>query len=186
MLKIILLSLSLTSMPTLANDNMNTNTDPEPFKETLQKELTNRATARYAIAAITEQSLAPAPKLFWDSYARLEILNQDRYAAVAAELQLEPGTLSAWLKGRSAAIYFRFAPQRMINTMAQATQTYYQQLMTASDKVVARHAVFYQYVLDQEKAQVEAFGLAAAGNYGDASKHLDAFIQAHQPEPQKQ
>ncbi|MFF7065637.1 hypothetical protein [Pseudomonas sp. NPDC008258] len=181
MLKTTLLLLSLASTPALAAPDMTQSTDNRVFCETLQKELTNRATARQAIEAITAQSLDPGARLFWESYARLEALNLRWYTSVAAELELEPGSLSAWLKGRSAALYYRIAPEHMLKTMAKATSSYYQELEAKTAKVAADHRDFYQYVLDQERAQVEAFALAAAGNYRSASEHLNAFVAARQP-----
>lgn len=179
MFKIALLTLTLAGGPVLANEDMQTDKPDELFVTTLKKELTNRATARYAIAAILGQDLNPTAAMFWQNYAKLEELNQARYMPVATELQLEPGTLSAWLKGRSAALYYRIAPNGMLNTMADATLKYYQELDSLTGKIAARHSEFYQYVLAQEEAQVEAFALAASGDYRKASERLDSFVQSH-------
>lgn len=183
MFKTTLLILSLASPPALAALDTTSSTDTQAFSDTLEKELTNRATARQAIGAITGQRLEPSARLFWESYARLETLNLRRYTPVAAALQLETSALSAWLKGRSAALYYRLAPERMLKTMAKATSSYHQALEATATKVPAGYRPFYQYVLNQERAQVEAFALAAAGDYTSASEHLDTFVAAHQPAP---
>jgi hypothetical protein len=183
MLKPSILTLSLICATAMANPDITTTVDLKPFKTTMQGELTNRATARYAIAAITARDLEQDAKQFWHSYAALEALNQVRYAPVAAELQLKPSALSAWLKGRSASLYYRFFPESMLKTMAKSTDSYYRELSDVTAKVAAQHRTFYMYVLEQEQAQVEALALAAAGKYREASVRLDEFIQAHQPKP---
>ncbi|MFJ4443379.1 hypothetical protein ACIPZ8_14965 [Pseudomonas sp. NPDC089422] len=183
MFKITLLILSLASTTVLANSDMTSSPNRQSFNDTLQKELTNRATARQAIEAIAAQSLEPDARLFWESYARLEVLNLQWYTPVATELRLEPSAFSAWLKGRSAALYYRITPEHMLKTMAKATISYYQALEYTTAKVAADYRPFYQYVLDQERAQVKAFTLAAAGDYRNASVHLDAFVTTHQPAP---
>lgn len=177
--KTTLLILSMACTPAMANPNMTSTTDTHAFSEILQKELTNRATAREAIEAITAPRLKPDARLFWETYAQLEVLNLHWYTPVAVDLQPEPATLSAWLKGRSAALYYCVAPERMLKRMAKAISSYYEELQATTPKVAVSQRTFYQYVLDQERAQVQAFAMAAAGDYHSASKHLNAFLTDH-------
>jgi hypothetical protein len=183
MFKTALLTLSLTCTPVLAETNMNSDVDENAFVALMQKEITNRATARYAIGAILGRDQPQAAVQFWSSYQALEALNEEVYAAPAAQLGVEPNRFSAWLKGQSAALYYWLAPKRMITTMAQATGEYYQELRADAAQVPARHEDFYQYVLRQEKVQVEAFTLADKDDYATASERLAAFVEAQRNTP---
>lgn len=159
---------------------MNTNTESKIFQTMFQKELTNRATARYAIAAIRARRLRHAERQFWSSYARLESVTEARYTIAAKALDLKPAVFTAWLQGRCAALYYRLAPARMINTMAGATDRYNRTLLRVAPHVGDPHKPLYAYLLAQEAAQVEAFALAASGDYAGASEHLLRFIKSHQ------
>lgn len=178
MFKIAVLALSLTCTSVLAETNMNSDVDETAFATLMQKEITNRATARHAIGAILERDQPQAARQFWGSYHALEVLNEDVYAAPTAQLGVAPNRFNAWLKGQSAALYYWLAPKRMISTMAQATEEYYQALRADAAQVPARHQDFYQYVLRQENVQVEAFALADKDDYATASERLAAFIEA--------
>ncbi|EFQ64456.1 hypothetical protein PFWH6_1849 [Pseudomonas fluorescens WH6] len=178
MFKIALLTLSLTCTPVLAETTMNSKADETAFAALMQKEITNRATARYAIEAILNRDQPQAARQFWSSYQALETLNEEAYAAPTTQLSVEPNRFSAWLKGQSAALYYWLAPKRMIKTMAQATGEYYKELNADAARVPARHKGFYQYVLRQENVQVEAFALADKDDYATASERLGAFVDA--------
>lgn len=150
------------------------------FLEVMQKEIDNRATARHAIASILEFKQDEASAGFWASYLELERHNATVYASQLAPLELRPTTVSPRLKGFFASVYYRWAPRKMLASMAGATRDYYMQLHSASAEVPVQYKAFYQYVLAQEQAQVEAFALAAAGRTDAAKAVLDAFLKTSQ------
>lgn len=167
---------ALTLVPFTALANQPSDSANQQFAELMQKELTNRATARKAADIFRNQKTEGGQAEFWSSYYKLEEVTLSVYTPVADSLHIEANNFMAGVKGYSAAAYQWIAPQSFVGTLLTGTSKYYEELKSSKSSIPPDYAAFFDYVLDQEEAQVKALVLAQKNDYQGAKSIMDTFV----------
>ncbi|WP_161867703.1 hypothetical protein [Pseudomonas yangonensis] len=140
----------------------------------LDKELANRAVARQVVPQLAERHSGSDQGRFWSAYAKLEALQQPRYAKQAERHGLA-NNHSGGFKAHASLLFAKLFNGAFIKMLAGATDEYLQELEALPAQTNADDQAFWDYVIAQERAQVEALALAAQKNFNAATRVLQAF-----------
>jgi len=144
----------------------------------LDKELANRAVARQVVPQLAERHAGTAQGDFWQAYAKLEKLQQSRYAAEAKRQGLATQHRSGF-KAHASLLLANWFNGAFIRMLAGATGDYLQELRALPVQQDADRQRFWRYVIAQEQAQVEALALAAGKDFKAATTVLQHFTEQH-------
>lgn len=145
------------------------------YRHALLKELNNRTLAGVVVSALAETHRGTPQGEFWLAYSQLEAKQWPLYEEQAKLHELRPGGLLLSLKAQASILYARLLPEKFIAMLSQATQAYAAEL-AALDPPPTQQA-FWDYVIAQEQAQVEAFQHAAQQDYLAARSVLVDFME---------
>lgn len=150
------------------------------FQELLEYEAENRAFALLWTQEAARETQDPDAKAFWEAYAQLELLNQEKYAPHLAQhgIAAEPGRktrTAVWASG------FVLSPEssRSIEFMRNAARDYVCKLERLQS-LATDNEDFYSYVVAQEQVQADALSLAVEGDLSGGTEAFTAFVEANQ------
>lgn len=146
------------------------------YTNALDKELANRAVARQVVPQLAERHSGSAQGEFWQAYAELEAMQQARYAEQAKRQGLA-NEHSGGFKAYASLAFANVFNASFIKMLAGATQDYLQELEALPAQNNADDQAFWEYVIAQERAQVNALALAAEEDFNGAAAVLKAFSQ---------
>lgn len=150
--------------------------DDSAYRIALEKELANRAVALKVVPQLAERHSGTAQGEFWQAYAELEATQQARYADEAKRQGL-PNEHSGGFKASASLAFEKLFNAAFINMLADATQGYLKELEALPTQSNADDQAFWDYVIAQERAQVNALALAADQDFNRAASALKAFNQ---------
>ncbi|MFV3091104.1 hypothetical protein ACNJYG_11515 [Pseudomonas sp. GW6] len=148
--------------------------DDSAYRIALDKELANRAVARQVVPQLAERHSGTAQGEFWQAYANLEARQQTRYADEAKRQGLA-NEHSGGFKAHASLAFAKLFNAAFINMLAGATQDYLKELEALPAQSNADDQAFWQYVIEQERAQVDALALAAEKDFKGAAAVLETF-----------
>lgn len=151
--------------------------DNATYLSALDKELDNRSMARQVVPALAARHGDTPQGRFWSAYTKLEQAQLERYKA-----QAQRHGLSTQGRGSSLKVYASLAFARLFNAsfiamLANATQGYLEELQAVPAQDDVADQAFWDYVIAQERAQVDALALAAERDFIGATAILQAFVQ---------
>lgn len=144
------------------------------YRQALDKELANRAVARQVVPKLAERHIGTAQGEFWQAYAELEAMQHARYADEASRQSLR-NEHRGGLKAGASLAFARLFNATFIKVLAGATERYLAELeaLPAQDDSASQR--FWDYVIEQERAQVNALALAAESDFQGATAVLANF-----------
>ncbi|MEM1152540.1 MAG: hypothetical protein AAGI44_00270 [Pseudomonadota bacterium] len=147
------------------------------FSDLFSYELQNRALAMYAMPEAERRSRGTPYHDFWSAYLSLEQQNQRVYAPVAAKYALSPDISNyTRLKASLASSVSALFPNRAVDLIKDAAISYVPQLEELRSIAPAQDRPFFDYVVDQERAQAEALTLLSSGSVSEATQRLQSFL----------
>lgn len=150
------------------------------FLKGLRHELANRAFARLAIGRMAQRFAGQAPGLFWGAYLELEVFNEPRYAAAARcwGLSTEAGLLTR-LKALVVSSVPTALHRSLLRLVHHETLKYFAWLQGLRGQGPADAQGFLDYMVAQERVQLEMMQMALAGLYAESAAHARAFFLEH-------
>lgn len=150
----------------------------------LDKELTNRAVALAVVPALAARHAGTVQGRFWLAYADLERAQVPRYQAEARRHGLG-GPRSGGFKARASRVFSWLLETPFVNLLAGATADYLAELQAVPLPDDADSRAFWLYVIEQERAQVDALALASNADFEAAAARLAGFTAAQASGPQR-
>lgn len=152
----------------------------ETFLDMFQKELDNRALAGKVVPALAEHHGDSEQGRFWaSSYSKLERLQWPVYEARGECYGIRPSVLTTWVKARLSILFAMLFPDAFVSKLADSTKAYASELEMTSPPSTRSGQAFWDYVVAQERAQVQALNLAAQAEFDDAISVLNDFVINH-------
>lgn len=139
----------------------------------LQAEINNRAVASEVVPVLAKRTNGSAKGSFWAAYTELEAQQRPLYQHHQTRHKLEVGGI--WFKVNGSLLASWIHHDGFVEKLAQATETYLAKLNAVN--VPESEQAFWDYVIEQEAAQVEALALAAQGQYRLATMRLRVFME---------
>ena len=149
--------------------------DMSEYLTALQYEINNRAVASEVVPVLAQRTKGTAQGSFWAAYTELEARQRPLYQQHQTRHELDSGGLGVWFKANGSLLASWIYHDGFVEKLAQATETYLAKLNAVN--VPESEQVFWDYVIEQEAAQVEALALAAQGKYRLAAMRLRAFME---------
>jgi hypothetical protein len=155
----------------------------EEFLALLEYEIQNRAFALMSLKAISKIETDPFKNEFWDLYLSLEVLNQKKYQPVATKYNLDqkPNCL-AQLKYYLLLSANKWFSSYVMDVMHSAANKYVVKLKRMEKLASDDERLFFSYVVEQEKVQLDAIGLMREGRSKDAVNLLSDFVKFNNKE----
>lgn len=160
-----------------SSDGAGTETvNTERFIKLFRYELQNRAFAYGAIKHVVAKPDKVKNIGFWEAYFALENYNKTCFGPVAKSYHLstEPGRLTQ-IRASMSAWLVRVSETYSIGIIHNATKKYVSQLEELKQLATDDHD-FFEYVVEQEKIQLEAMRLVLGGEPEEAEKLIHDFI----------
>ena len=163
---------TVTSMPIKAAESA----DHKLYLKHLRYEYNNRTFA-YIGMKKTARILKDKPAgSFYQAYYELEVISQDVYqaSALAIGFDYSPGWFARFRGhlGGAAAYFITFSPQSLINII----EPYIAKLEELRDLSDPQHRGFFDYIVAQETAQLEASRVAKEEGWEQGAQVLREFI----------
>jgi len=153
------------------------------FLDLLEYEIQNRVYAYSATQKAAESAENGPMKQYWQAYHALEQLNQERYQPIAEQygISMEP-TLKTRFKTRSSKLLLSLFPEYLFKKIHQATLVYIEKLKRLKALAQPEEHAFFEYAVQQEQAQADAFALVIDGKPEQAGALLMVFVEGHRLE----
>jgi len=149
--------------------------DMSEYLTALQAEINNRAVASAVVPVLAQRTDGTAKGSFWAAYAALEQQQKPLYLHHQTRHELDSGGVGVWFKSNGSLLAAWIHHDGFVEKLAQATETYLAKVNAVT--VPESEQAFWDYVVEQEAAQVEALALAAQGQYRLAAMRLRAFME---------
>ncbi|MAZ87591.1 MAG: hypothetical protein CL693_08090 [Cellvibrionaceae bacterium] len=150
------------------------------FVKGFRHEAANRAFARLTTAKMMQSVDPEAGRAFWTAYHSLEIFNTTVYQYVADlwQIDITPGVLVKVKASTLAVLPTRAHPWLLRTTLAR-TLEYVKFLESLKEIGPASEYWFLDYMVKQEKLQVDIMALALEGDYDESVLLVKRFLSEH-------
>ena len=141
----------------------------------LKYEYGNRARTYIGMGVAAKASRDSQRGSFFQAYCEMEVLNQDIYGHMKKELHVDYQVNWFVNKGLQAAGYigWRFLDPKQFVDIVIPYLPKLEEMRSLSDP---QHRLFFDYVLAQEQAQLEASQAVVDGEWQDGADVLQAFL----------
>ena len=152
------------------------------FTKLFKYEIQNRAMSYAAMQVMVRKNITPGILKWFEAYLEFEILNQNRYSPVAAKYHIDvKPEFSTKLTVSLLRLAYYIVPQKTIwNYALKETAAYVAQLERLRDIAPEEDTVFFDYVVAQEKLQVETITLRLEDDLHGATDVFKCFVSRHQ------
>ena len=153
------------------------------YQELLDYEYDNRAVAYASLEDLAAKWAGTPRGDFCQAYYELEILNKRLYAEQAAAVGSAgyPTGFSVNFRVALAGLAMRlFVRNKTASFFAKIIIPYIPQLEQLRDQAKPEHREFFEYVVAQEKTQLDASTAAKEGDWAAGAKVLRDFVARHQ------
>ncbi len=151
----------------------------EKVKELFNMEIQNRAFALKSARAMAAKVSSVEDKYFCDAWVGFEESLQKKYAPFAAKygLSQEPG-MKANIEASLAMLGIQILPDSIMHqTMLDQTIAYNEKLKELREIAPTDEKEFFEFVVDQEEAQIEAIKLSKDGKLKEAADLILKFTE---------
>lgn len=164
-------------MPAMAAADSTSSDMPSEVLDTLRYEYSNRAFALASATRLADTAQEPRERAFWRAFLALEQHNRQRYAPQAADFEIDPtGSFYDGFRSWFVSLAVRIAPERTLNKLLSNTRTYVPRLQRLQEIGPAEHMEFFDYVVAQEKVQLETLEYILDDNWDGATQRLREFV----------
>ncbi len=148
------------------------------FIKLFNYEVQNRIYALHSVSKIEKASSQTPTAAFWTAYKNLEIYNQEVYQSIAKRYEIDTDTSClTHIKIHGSSLLGRLFPQSAQASIRDATIAYVRKLEELESLAPKQHQNFFQYVVEQEKAQAQGLTLLTAGKTDEATAVLTDFLK---------
>ena len=149
------------------------------FMELFDMELQNRAFALKACINASENSTAEGDKVFFGAWLEFEQFLQEKYAPFAEKygLSQEPRTIAKIQAGLGEMALNILPDSLMRKEMRDQTIAYLEKLKELQKVAPPEDAAFFDFVVKQEKLQIDALQFWVDERYDEAAQLLRNFIE---------
>ena len=152
--------------------------DQSLYLKLLKYEYDNRTFAYLGMEKAAHVLKDEPAGVFYQAYYDLEVVNQQIYtrSAIALNFDYKPSWFTKFRghAGGFAAYFITFSPESLIKIIAP----YIPKLEQLRDLADPRYQSFFDYIVAQEKAQLEASQIAKAEGWEQGAKVLRAFVDS--------
>ena len=152
--------------------------DQSLYLKLLKYEYDNRTFAYLGMEKAAHVLKDEPAGVFYQAYYDLEVVNQQIYtrSAIALNFDYKPSWFTKFRghAGGLAAHFITFSPESLIKIIVP----YIPKLEQLRDLADPRYQSFFDYIVAQEKAQLEASQIAKAEGWEQGAKVLRAFVDS--------
>ncbi|MEO0899815.1 MAG: DUF4334 domain-containing protein [Bacteroidota bacterium] len=148
-------------------------------KELFDMELQNRAFALKSARTMATKGTSEEEKEFFNSWVTFEEFLKDKYAPFAKKygFSQEPRLIANIQVGLGTLGIDILPGSILYKTMLDQTVAYNEKLKELREIAPADERAFFEFVVDQEEAQIEALKLCVDGNLKEAGEFILNFTQ---------
>ena len=161
----------------MAADDATTSNIPREVLDTLDYEYSNRAFALASATRLADATREPREQAFWRAFLALEQHNRQRYAPQAAQFGIDPqGSFYDGVRSWFVSLAVSVAPERTLNKLLINTRVYVPRLQRLQQIGPPEHMDFFDYVVAQEKVQLETLEYILDDEWEAATQRLQEFV----------